>query len=269
MRPLIAVTTTTSIAADFRVPQVTLGTPYIRVLEAMGGSVILLTPAHDPRSIERILDLSCGLVLTGGEDVEPRRYGEEPNPKLGATNPDRDRMELLTVDAAVQRGMPILAICRGMQLLNVAFGGTLYQDLPTDLEGDLLHEQEAPVGDGWHSARVDPASRLARIFGETELFINSFHHQAIRQLGENLRAVAWAEDDVIEAVECANAAWMFGVQWHPERGEAERHPQPGAHPDRRLVEAFVAAAVEYGEAGGQITSKASSSSSANSSSSPV
>lgn len=256
-------------AADFRVPQVMLGTPYIRVIEALGGSAILLTPAHDPRSIERILDLSCGLILTGGEDVEPRRYGQAPNPKLGATNPERDEMELTTVRAAVDRGMPVLAICRGMQLLNVAFGGTLYQDLPTDLDGDLLHEQEAPIGDGWHTARVEPTSRLAGIFGETELFINSFHHQAIRQLGENLRAVAWAEDDVIEGIEAPDHSWMFGVQWHPERGEAERHPHPGSHPDRRLVEAFVAAARGYGSDGGQMTSNASSSSSAKSSSSPV
>lgn len=248
MRPLIAVTTTTHMAADYRVPQVMLGTPYIRVIDALGGSAILLTPAHDPASIEQILDLSSGLVLTGGEDVEPRRYGQEPHPRLGATNPDRDKMELAAVHAALNRGLPVLAICRGMQLLNVALGGTLYQDLPTDLGGDLLHEQEAPVGDGWHTARVEPDSRLAAIFGETTLFINSFHHQAIRRLGDGLRAVAWAEDDVIEAVEGTDHQWVFGVQWHPERGEAERQPDPGSHPDRRLVEAFLAAARQYGSA---------------------
>lgn len=248
MRPLIAVTTTTHTAADYRVPQVMLGTPYIRVIDALGGSAILLTPAHDPASIEQILDLSSGLVLTGGEDVEPRRYGQDPHPKLGATNPDRDQMELDAVHAALNRALPVLAICRGMQLLNVALGGTLYQDLPSDLAGDLLHEQEAPVGDGWHTARVEPDSRLASIFGETTLFINSFHHQAIRELGDGLRAVAWAEDGVIEGVEGTDHPWLFGVQWHPERGEAERQPDPGSHPDRRLVQAFLAAARQYGSA---------------------
>lgn len=248
MRPLIAVTTTTHMAADYRVPQVMLGTPYIRVVDALGGSALLLTPAHEPASIEQILDLSSGLVLTGGEDVEPRRYGQEPHPKLGATNPDRDRMELAAVRGALDRDLPVLAICRGMQLLNVALGGTLYQDLPTDLDGDLLHEQEAPVGDGWHSARVDPASRLASIFDETQLFINSFHHQAIREPGDGLRPVAWAEDGVIEAVEGPDHQWVFGVQWHPERGEAERQSDPRSHPDRRLVEAFIAAARQHGSA---------------------
>lgn len=249
MRPLISVTTTTYMGADYRVPQVMIGTTYIRAIEKMGGSTLLVTPTHEPVSIERLLDLSHGLVLTGGEDVEPRRYGQDPHEKLGSTNPDRDAMECLAVHAALERRMPILAICRGMQLLNVALGGTLYQDLPSQLGGDLLHEQQAPIGDGWHKARVEDGSRLAEIFGETDLFINSFHHQAIRDLGEGLQAVAWAEDGLIEGVEAPDYPWVFGVQWHPERGEAERQPDPGSHPDRRLVSSFVEACAEYAAVG--------------------
>lgn len=248
MRPLIALTSTTSAAADYGVPQVMLGTTYIAVLEGLGAASVLLTPAHDPASLERILDLSSGLVLTGGEDVEPRRYGQDPHPKLGSTNPARDEMELRVVAAALERRMPVLAICRGFQLLNVAMGGTLYQDLPSQLGGDLLHEQAAPIAHRWHSARVEEDSSLAQIFGVSELFINSFHHQGIDRIAEGLRPLAWAEDGLVEAAEAPDYPWVFGVQWHPERGEAETQ-RDGGHPDRRLFASFVEAAREHAGGG--------------------
>lgn len=247
MRPLIALTTTTATAGDYRVPQITLGAPYISAVEGMGGTGVLVTPAHDDGSIDRLLDLVAGVVLTGGEDVEPRHYGQDPHPKLGATNPARDEMELKVAAGALERRMPVLGICRGFQLLNVALGGTLYQDIPSQLGGDLTHEQTAAIGARWHSARVEPESRLNEIFGTTDLFINSFHHQAVHRLGDGLRAVAWAEDGVIEGAEAPDAPWIFGVQWHPERGEAEIQGDR-RNPDRRLFYSFIQAAREYGEA---------------------
>jgi putative glutamine amidotransferase len=212
-------------------------------VETAHGASLLVTPAHSPATVECLMALADGLLLSGGEDVAPEHYGEEPHPFLGQTNPLRDRMEFQALGCALRRDIPVLAICRGMQLLNVCLGGTLYQDLPSQRPGEIVHEQEAPVGHRWHHASVAAGSRLERIFGSDELMINSFHHQAVKQLGRGLRPLAWAEDGVIEAVESVEHPWVFGVQWHPERGEAE---QPGdrRNPDRRLIYSFVQAAVE-------------------------
>jgi putative glutamine amidotransferase len=241
MRPLIAITTTSYPGLEFRVPQVMLGYPYVDAIETAHGASLLVTPAHAPASLECLMDLADGLVLSGGEDVDPARYGEDPHPQLGITNPLRDAMELHALQCALRREIPVLAICRGMQLMNVCFGGTLYQDLPSQRPGEIVHEQDAPVGHRWHHANVKTGSRLEHIFGTEELFINSFHHQAVRRLGDGLRPVAWAEDGVIEAVEADGFPWVFGVQWHPERGEAES-PGDRRSPDRRLIYAFLQAA---------------------------
>jgi putative glutamine amidotransferase len=247
MRPLIAITTTSYPGLEFRVPQVMLGYPYVDAIETARGASLLVTPAHSPGSLECLMDLADGLLLTGGEDVSPGQYGEDPHPNLGLTNPLRDEMELQALESALRRELPVLAICRGMQLLNVCFGGSLFQDLPSQRPGDLVHEQEAPVGHRWHSAEVADGSRLERIFGATDLFINSFHHQAVKRLGSGLRAVAWADDGVVEAVESVEHPWVFGVQWHPERGEAES-PGDRRDPDRRLIYAFLAAAADRRDA---------------------
>ncbi len=243
MRPLIAITTTSHPGLEFRVPQVMLGHPYVDAVETACGASLLITPAHSRASIENLMELADGLLLSGGEDVAPEHYGEAPHPRLGQTNPLRDRMEFHALGCALRRQIPVLAICRGMQLLNVALGGSLYQDLPSQRPGEIVHEQEAPVGHRWHPATVASGSRLEKIFGSDELMINSFHHQAVKQLGAGLRALAWAEDGVIEALESVEHPWVFGVQWHPERGEAE---QPGDRrdPDRRLIYSFVRAAAE-------------------------
>lgn len=243
MRPLILTTTSTD-EANYRTPYVVLGAPYVRAVEQPEATAVLVTPAHSEPALEQLQQVAHGLVLTGGEDIAPRRYGEEPHPKLGAVNEPRDAMELALLHRALERDMPVLAICRGMQLLNVALGGTLYQDLPSQLGGDLLHEQSAPVNHRWHPARVEEGSRLAEIFGHTELHINSFHHQGIRTLGTGLEARAWASDGLVEAVEGASWSWVTGVQWHPERGEAEAL-RDRRQPDRRLFWAFAQACREY------------------------
>ena len=237
VRPLVLATASTD-TGSYRTQQAMIGSPYLLALQQAGATAAIVTPVHDAQSIEHFLDLADGLLLTGGEDVSPHRYGESPHPALGTVNNARDEMEIAIVRGALERDLPVLAICRGMQLLNVALGGTLYQDLPSQLGGDLLHEQEAPLTAHWHGARIEPGSRLAEIFGEPDLRINSFHHQAIHKVAPTLSACGWAEDGVVEAVEGTDHAWVFGVQWHPERGEAELL-NDRRHPDRRLFWAFV------------------------------
>jgi putative glutamine amidotransferase len=246
MRPLIATTTTSYEDPGYRTPQIMLGSPYLAALEHLGGTPLLVTPAHDDGSIARLIDLADGLMLTGGEDVDPACYGQEPHAKLGAVNRARDRMEMAALERALERGIPVLAICRGIQLLNVALGGTLFQDLPSERAEGIIHEQDAPINERWHGARVAEGSRLAQIFGATDLFINSFHHQGINVLADRLHPTVWAEDGLIEGVEGKDHPWMIGVQWHPERGEAETRGDR-RHPDNRLFWAFLDAARKFRE----------------------
>jgi putative glutamine amidotransferase len=244
LRPLIVVTTTLAPSGSHSLPAVRLNVQYVTAVEEPGGTALLLTPGHDAESVERLVELAHGLVLTGGEDVDPALYGQEPHPELSTVNRLRDDVEVAALKAALRRGIPILAICRGMQLLNVALGGTLWQDLPSQREGDLLHEQDAPVSDRWHHATVQAGSGLEAIFGTRELFINSFHHQGVRDLAPSLAATVWAEDGLVEGYEGKDHPWLYGVQWHPERGDAES-PADERDPDRRLFWAFVHAAREF------------------------
>jgi len=194
--------------------RVTLNTAYVRALEIAG-----LVPLAVPTMLAAdragaALAAVRGLVLTGGEDVAPDRYGAAPHPRLGEVDPVRDAAELALIAAARQRGMPILAICRGIQILNVALGGTLYQDLESERPGPVPHAGET----SHHAVRVETGSLLERTLGTRSTTVNSRHHQAIRDLAPGLKAVAWADDGVIEGAEPADARapWMVAVQWHPE-----------------------------------------------------
>lgn len=245
MRPTIALTTTSYTGAEYRTPQIMLGSPYARAVERVEATPLLVTPEHGPESIRLLVEMADGLMLSGGEDIDPALYGQEPHPKLQPVHRQRDEMELLALRYALERRMPVLAVCRGFQLLNVHFGGTLYQDLETQRVGGVIHEQDAPISERWHGARPEPGSRLAEIVGANEMMINSFHHQGIDRLGEGLRAVVHSEDGLVEAAEAADYPWVIGVQWHPERGEAEA-PGDRRHPDWRLFYAFAEAAREFG-----------------------
>lgn len=224
-------------------PAVFLYTSYIHALEQNGLAPVLITPAHSPASIAALLHGCAGLVLSGGEDVHPSRYGEEPSPALGRVEPLRDAMEFEAVACAVSLGVPIFGICRGLQVLNVHFGGTLYQDIMTDREGDhLAHEQAGSWYDRAHDATVAPDSMLHSIVGSDRLHINSFHHQAVKHLGKDLRVVARADDGLVEAIEHKTYPWLLGVQWHPERNEAAT---PESDPDRRLFAGFREAVMDF------------------------
>jgi putative glutamine amidotransferase len=193
--------------------RVTLNTAYVIALDRAGLVPLALPTLLAPERAVLALASVRGLVLSGGEDVEPARYGATPHPKLEDRDPARDAAELALIAAARQRRLPILAICRGIQILNVALGGTLYQDLASERPGPVTH-----ANDSRHTVRVEPGSLLERTLGARAMTVNSRHHQAIRDLAPGLRAVAWADDGLIEAAEPADAAapWTLAVQWHPE-----------------------------------------------------
>jgi putative glutamine amidotransferase len=178
-----------------------------------------------------------GLILTGGEDVDPARYGTEPHPALGDVHPERDAFEIALVRAARLRRLPTLAICRGVQVANVALGGTLVQDLPSEWPAAIAHDGSWGRSDRVHALRVAAGSRLAEAIGATDATTNSLHHQAIGRVADGLVAVAHAPDGVVEGVEwAADDWWMVGVQWHPEELMSTTEDW-----DRALFAAFAAA----------------------------
>jgi putative glutamine amidotransferase len=194
--------------------RVTLNSAYVRALDRAGLVPLALPTLLAPERAVAALEGMRGLVLTGGEDVEPARYGATPHPQLEDVDPTRDAAELALIAAARARRLPILAICRGIQILNVALGGTLYQDLGSERPGPVNHSGD----DSRHPVRIEPGSLLERTLGARAATVNSRHHQAVRDLAPGLRAVAWAEDGLIEAAEPADAGapWTLAVQWHPE-----------------------------------------------------
>ncbi len=188
---------------------------YVRSVEA-AGAIPLVLPTQGPEAAEAILDRLDGLVLSGGIDVDPAAYGCAPHPKLGRVDRARDEFEIALTRLALRRDLPILAICRGQQLLNVATGGTLIQDIPSVVTGAVAHEAPGRRTRRSHPVEVAPGSRLGEILGPGPLLVNSFHHQAIDRLGQGLTVTGRAPDGVIEAVEMEEHSFVVGVQWHPE-----------------------------------------------------
>lgn len=194
--------------------RVALNTAYVQALCRAGVVPVVVPPTLDPEAACSVLDRVQGLVLTGGEDVEPSRYGAAPHPRLGETDAARDAVELALITGAARRRLPLLAICRGIQILNVALGGTLYQDLASERAGPIDHADPHAR----HALEIEPNSRLHRTVGASAASVNTRHHQAIRDVAPGLRATAWATDGVIEGVEPrdSGAPWTLAVQWHPE-----------------------------------------------------
>jgi putative glutamine amidotransferase len=177
----------------------------------------------------RALDGVDGLVLTGGEDLDPSWYGAKPSPLLSPPSRDRDLFELALFAVARQRGFPILGICRGIQLINVGMGGTLFQDLPTERPGAVNHRPDGPRDSRSHRVRLEPGSKAAEALGATTITVNSSHHQAIKDLAPGLLATGWTDDKLIEAAEAEpGAPWLLAVQWHPEEMHRDRQsPEHG------------------------------------------
>lgn len=239
--PLIAVTTSEVRAsrpvatpqADPPRDEMVLGLRYLQALSA-AGCLPVVVPPLEPARIDAFLDRVDGICLSGGPDIVPAAYGAPAHPRLGPTEPDLDRFELALARAADRRGMPVLAICRGAQLLNVLRGGTLHQHLP-DVFGTMIeHRQTAEGSEPTHDVTLERTGRLTRVLGTAQLRVNSFHHQAVDRLGEGLRVVGRAPDDVVEAFEEPGDRFVVGVQWHAE--SIARRPEQNA-----LFRAFAAA----------------------------
>jgi putative glutamine amidotransferase len=241
MRPVIGVTSQpkTAISASGELASHVIGHTYTDSVLRAGGLPVILPPVPND-DVPAVLDRLDGIVFTGGGDIEPLRYGEAPHDEIRKTNAARDEFEIAIVHEARRRRMPILAICRGLQVVNVAFGGTLIQDIPSYAG---FHDHAVRGGAVYHchqSIKVDAGSRIAAAVGATELCVNSIHHQAVKDLAPGLRAVAWAQDGIIEGIEHEDPAWpLLAVQWHPEflGDNADEH-------SHRLFGAFVASVVE-------------------------
>ena len=212
MRPIIGITP--EIAEN---GNVSLRYAYTHAIELAGGIPLVLPCTEDDALLEELVSVCHGFVFSGGEDIDPRHYGEEALPACGEIAPRRDTFDLRLFHKVFPTGKPILGICRGEQLINVALGGTLWQDLPSQTPSPILHKQ--PQGDFAHSHCVEllPDAILAAITGKTRIAANSFHHQAIKDLGHGLAVVARADDGIIEAVHHTTHPFLLALQWHPER----------------------------------------------------
>jgi putative glutamine amidotransferase len=225
--PLIGVTT--SITIGTFPERAYVNSAYLRAVQQAGGVPVVLPPQLGAASLARLARSLDGLLLTGGGDVDPALFGEAAHPSAYEVAPARDTLELAVIASALERRRPILAICRGIQVLNVALGGTLFQDVGTDPGTQLQHSQAEPRDQPTHKVRVRPGSLLAEMLGTDELEVNSMHHQAVKGLGTGLEAVAWASDQIVEGVEMIDhSRFVLGVQWHPE------DLCPGSEPARRL-----------------------------------
>jgi putative glutamine amidotransferase len=233
--PLIGVTTSITVG---KVPErAYVNSAYLHAVQQAGGVPVLLPPQLSAASLMRLTRGLDGLLLTGGGDLDPALFGEPVHPTVYEIAPTRDTLESSAVKVALDRRLPILAVCRGIQLLNVALGGTLFQDVGTDPGTQLQHSQPEPRDQPTHKVKVKAGSRLADTLGTDELEVNSMHHQAVKTLGAGLAAVAWAPDQIVEGVELVDPErFVLGIQWHPE--ELRGHSEPA----RRLFAALVGAA---------------------------
>ena len=229
--PFVIVTATTEIIREL--PRVRVNEAYTAALAEVGLVPMVLPPVSPSMAAASLVDVA-GLVLTGGEDIDPARFGQEKHPANGEPHPARDGYELALANAAAERRIPTLAICRGAQIMNVALGGTLVQDIPSQHASSIDHAPQGKRGQRTHDVNIETDSRLARIVGTTSISTNSSHHQSIDQVGRGLRVVASSPDGIVEAIEPSDAAWwMVAVQWHPE--ELTATPEDW---DRRLFAAF-------------------------------
>ena len=211
---------------------------YLRSVLDAGAVPVILPPAIGAARATGVLEGIDALLLTGGEDLDPAWYGASPSPALGDVDRERDLFELALFASARQRGLPILGICRGIQLVNVALGGTLWQDLPSERPSAVQHNRGDARSVRTHGVSLEAGSRAATVLSCAALDVNSFHHQGIRDLASPLRASGWSGDGLIEAVEgVAGEPWLLAVQWHPE----EMYEDAVA-PERGLFRALAEAA---------------------------
>jgi putative glutamine amidotransferase len=231
MTPLVALTATTKDIGGMM--RVRLNEAYVEAVRQAGLTPLVLPPLS-PDELPTIADAVAGIVLTGGEDVGPAHYGAKPATQTTSVHDLRDECEISLARLAHERRIPTLAICRGIQVVNVAFGGTLIQDIPTEKPSDVRHDLSDQRTARVHEVRVDPDSHLGQVIGAESIVVNSSHHQAIGKVAGKLRVSARAADGIIEGAEwVGDDWWMLAVQWHPE--ELTRDDKPW---DRALFSAF-------------------------------
>ncbi|WP_301169694.1 gamma-glutamyl-gamma-aminobutyrate hydrolase family protein [Brevibacillus nitrificans] len=202
----------------------TVSRNYTDSIYAAGGIPVTIPILDQKTSYEEYIELVDGIVFTGGNDIAPYYYGENPVKELHSQSSIRDDYELSLFQSAYDQKMPILGICRGIQLINVALKGTLYQDIHSQIPGTLGHYPKQTASDElYHSVQIKKDTKLYEIFGEERIFTNSFHHQSVKDLGTNLIATAYSEDGIVEAIESTEDQFLLGVQWHPEC-MTKRHP---------------------------------------------
>ncbi len=232
-KPLVGITTYVEEASwgSWTLDAALIPYDYVRAVERAGGRALLVPPSTD--GVEETLDALDGLVLSGGNDVDPEAYGAEAHEETNATRPERDRGELALLEGALARDLPVLAVCRGFQVLNVARGGDLVQHLPEVVGSEQHREVKGVFSD--HGVKIDDGSRLGSVLGD-HAPVKSHHHQGVGRVGDGLVEVAWADDGTIEGLEDPERRFAVGVLWHPEAGE-----------DQKLFEALVAEARAYRE----------------------
>jgi putative glutamine amidotransferase len=217
-RPPTIGVTCIAIHTDQRPPRLGQNISYVNAVIRAGAAPLLIPHLADAPLLRSLYNVLDGLLLTGGEDIDPVHYGETRHEKCGAISPERDETELVLTRWAMQEDKPLLAICRGIQVLNVALGGSLYQDITAQVPGAERHAWYPGFPRDRHSHTLDipPQTRLAQISGTTSLPVNSLHHQAVKDLAPGLVVVARAQDGIVEAVEAPDHPFAVGVQWHPE-----------------------------------------------------
>jgi putative glutamine amidotransferase len=232
MRPVVGITTYVEPArwGYWDLEAALIPSDYVNAVQQAGGRPLLVPPVED--GIEETLEALDGIVFTGGSDIDPVEYGAEAHPETFGVRPERDRAELALLTAALERDMPVLGICRGIQVLNVALGGDLDQHLP-DVVGHERHKHNPPGIFADHEVAIEPGTKLASLLGGAH-GVKSHHHQGLRQLGEGLVEAARADDGTVEAIEDPNRRFALGVLWHPEAGD-----------NMRLFEALVQEAAAY------------------------
>jgi len=236
--PLVLLTSTTKDIGGLM--RVRLNEAYVNATRAAGLAPLVLPPLP-PGELGPILDAVSGVIITGGEDIDPAEYGANPHPQAGRAHRQRDKCEIALARLARDRRMPTLAICRGIQAVNVAFGGTLVQDIPSERPSDIDHDQSKERATRLHPVAIERGSKLAAAVGDAEIAVNSSHHQSLDALAPGLKLTATSPDGIVEGVEWAGDDWwMLGVQWHPEELVDDAKPW-----DRGLFKAFAEQARGY------------------------
>jgi len=242
MQPLIGI----SCSYDEDLGRFYLPGGYIESVIKAGGVPVILPGAGSIKTVSPYFAVIKGLILAGGGDVDPTHFNEEPLPGLGEITPERDRFEMMLVKNALRVNLPILGICRGIQVLNVACGGTLVQHIPLGIKRPLKHSQSAPRWYPTHKVLIEKSSSLGEIFKKNSIRVNSFHHQAVRDPGPGLSISAVSNDGIIEGIEHPGHRFVIGVQWHPEcMVEKDKY-------SRLLFKAFVEAARKTDSGRGKI-----------------